>query len=82
MKIIEVTERSPLLIQPLLEIWEKSVNATHFLSDSEIAIIKEYVLQASKEIPHLLVLETELMEEHWKCCTYRLRKEEKVLEKS
>ena len=60
MRIIEIKERTPLLIQQLLEIWEKSVKATHlFLSDSEIENIKEYVPQALKEIPHLIVAENE-----------------------
>ena len=60
MRIIEVTERTPLLIQQLLAIWEKSVRATHlFLSDSEIERIKEYVPQALQEIPHLIVLQAE-----------------------
>lgn len=60
MRIIEIKERTPLLIQQLLEIWEKSVKATHlFLSDSEIENIKEYVPQALKEIPHLIVVENE-----------------------
>lgn len=60
MRIIEVKERTPLLIQQLLEIWEKSVRATHlFLSDSEIENIKEYVPQALYEIPHLIAAENE-----------------------
>lgn len=60
MRIIEVKERTPLLIQQLLEIWEKSVRATHlFLSDSEIENIKKYVPQALSEIPHLIVAENE-----------------------
>ena len=56
MKIIEMKERTPLLVQQLLEIWESSVRATHlFLSDSEIEKIKGYVPQAIREIPHLIV---------------------------
>ena len=36
MKIVEMKERTPLLVQRLLNIWEGSVRATHlFLSDSE-----------------------------------------------
>lgn len=31
MKIIEVTDRNPLLIERLLEVWETSVKATHLL---------------------------------------------------
>lgn len=60
MKIIEVRERTPLLIKKLLLIWEASVKATHlFLSDYEIENIKKYVPQALREIPHLLVAENE-----------------------
>ncbi len=56
MEIIKVIERTPLLLQQLLEIWEKSVKATHlFLTDVEIQNIKEYVPQALREIPHLIV---------------------------
>lgn len=56
MKISEVNERTPLLIQQLLEIWEGSVRATHlFLLDKEIKHIKQYVTQGLKEIPHLIV---------------------------
>lgn len=47
MKILEVADRTPDLINQLLEVWEKSVRATHlFLSDREIKNIKEYVPQA------------------------------------
>ena len=44
MKILEVADRTPDLINRLLEVWEKSVRATHlFLSDREIKNIKEYL---------------------------------------
>ena len=34
MKVIEVADRTPLLIKQLLEVWESSVRATHlFLSE-------------------------------------------------
>ena len=60
MKLIEVKERTPQLIRQLLEVWEKSVRATHlFLSDSEILHIKEYVPLALKEIAHLVIAEDE-----------------------
>ena len=37
MKIIEITDRTTVLINQLLEVWENSVKATHkFLSDEEI----------------------------------------------
>lgn len=58
MRIYEVKERTPALLQELLEIWEKSVKATHlFLSDTEVDNIKEYVPKALREIPHLIVAE-------------------------
>lgn len=59
-KIIETRERTSVLIQHLLDIWEDSVRATHlFLSDSEIADIKKYVPQAIKGVTHLVVAESE-----------------------
>lgn len=60
MKIIEITERNSELIQILLDVWESSVKATHsFLSDDEINSIKQYVSQALKEIPYLIIAENE-----------------------
>ena len=60
MRTIEMEERTPVLIQQLLEVWENSVRATHlFLSDSEIENIKKYVPQAIKEIPYLIIAENE-----------------------
>ncbi|OJU12173.1 MAG: GNAT family N-acetyltransferase [Clostridiales bacterium 43-6] len=60
MRIIEVEERTPLLIDQLTELWEKSVKATHlFLSDSEIEDIKKYVPQALNGIAHLIVTESD-----------------------
>lgn len=60
MKVIEVADRTPLLIKQLLEVWESSVRATHlFLSENEIENIKKYVPQALNEVPHLLVLNHE-----------------------
>ena len=60
MRMVEVKERTDFLIDRLLEVWEGSVRATHlFLSDSEIQEIKEYVPQALRGIPHLVVAEKE-----------------------
>ena len=60
MKIIEITDRDPLRIEPLVDVWESSVRVTHgFLSESEIERIKQYVPQALKEIPHLILAEDE-----------------------
>lgn len=57
MKIIEVKQKTPELIQNLLDIWESSVKKTHlFLSDEEIKQIKKYVPQALEQIAHLIVL--------------------------
>ena len=56
MKILEVADRTPDLINQLLEVWEKSVKATHlFLSGREIKNIKEYVPQALNGIAHLMI---------------------------
>ncbi|MDO4299820.1 MAG: GNAT family N-acetyltransferase [Clostridia bacterium] len=61
MKIIEVIERSPVLIQQLLDIWESSVKATHlFLSGEEVKNIKRYVPKALNEVPHLIIAENEI----------------------
>ena len=60
MKIYEVSERSAALIAKLLEVWEKSVRATHlFLADEEVRNIKNYVPQALSGIAHLLIAENE-----------------------
>ena len=60
MRIFEVTDRTPLLMDRLLEVWERSVKATHlFLSDSDITEIKKYVPQALAGIAHLVVAERE-----------------------
>lgn len=58
MKIIEVKERTPLLLHRLLGIWEASVRATHlFLSDDEIKRIKDYVPQALASVATLVIAE-------------------------
>lgn len=54
---IKKAERSENLAANLLEIWEKSVRATHtFLSEEEILKIKEYVPGAICNVESLLVL--------------------------
>lgn len=59
MKIYEVQERTPQLLEVLLSIWEDSVRATHgFLSDAEIRNIKDYVPQALREVGHLILAES------------------------
>ena len=60
MKIYEVSERPAILVKKLLQVWEKSVRATHlFLSDEEVKAIKNYVPQALSGIAHLLIAENE-----------------------
>ena len=58
MHIYELSQRTPFLIDQLVEVWEASVRATHlFLSDSERERIKAYVPQALREVSHLIVAE-------------------------
>ncbi len=60
MKIYEVQERTPNLMDALLAVWENSVRATHhFLTNKEINQIKEYVPQALKGVKHLIIAERE-----------------------
>lgn len=60
MKIYEVAERSPQLIEQLLHVWEDSVRATHlFLSPDEIEVIKQYVPQGLQQIGHLVIAKNE-----------------------
>lgn len=61
MKIIEIKDRTSVLVEQLLKIWESSVKATHlFLSDDEISGIKQYVPQALNSVPILVVAENEI----------------------
>lgn len=63
MRIIEIKERTKILINQLLEVWEDSVKATHlFLSNEEINNIKEYVPQVLKRVSHLVIVENENIE--------------------
>ena len=58
MRILEVQDRTPELIEKLLRVWEDSVRATHlFLSDGEIINIREYVPLALTGIAHLIIAE-------------------------
>ena len=60
MKLYEVPDRSQPLLEVLLQIWERSVRATHlFLSDAEVNRIKEYVPRAFECVEHLIVAEAE-----------------------
>ena len=47
MQILEITRRTSALLAQLLDVWERSVRATHtFLSEAEIVRIKAYVPEA------------------------------------
>lgn len=60
MKIVEMKERTDALIEELLGVWESSVRATHlFLSPKEIERIKEYVPEALRKVPVLIIAENE-----------------------
>lgn len=60
MRIYEAGERTEELVRGLLEVWERSVRATHlFLSDGEVRSIREYVPQALLGVAHLLVAKDE-----------------------
>lgn len=60
MKIAEVSARPPQLVQQLVEVWQRSVQATHlFLSVPEIAAIRTYVPQALWGVEHLIVAQDE-----------------------
>jgi putative acetyltransferase len=58
MIITEISHRTPALLEQLLEIWERSVRATHtFLSEAEILRIREYVPCALSQTPCLVTAE-------------------------
>ncbi len=59
MKIAEVKDRSPALLEQLLAIWQSSVEATHlFLTIDEIQKIKAYVPQALTAVHVLIIAES------------------------
>ncbi len=60
MTILEVKERSETLVEQLLAVWESSVRATHlFLSEEEIARIRQYVPQALEEVSVLVIAQND-----------------------
>ena len=60
MKIVELKSRTPETLERLLEVWERSVRATHlFLSGGEVEAIQAYVPQALREVPRLVAGEDE-----------------------
>lgn len=60
MRIAELESRTPECLERLLEVWERSVRATHtFLSGGEVESVKAYVPQALREVPRLVAGEDE-----------------------
>lgn len=58
MIIKEITQRSNDIIDSLLNVWERSVRATHsFLSEDDIGKISEYIPNALQQVPHLIVIQ-------------------------
>lgn len=56
MQIIECEEREGALLAALVDVWERSVRATHaFLSEEEILAIREFVPQALSGVEKLVV---------------------------
>ncbi len=56
MKISELKERTPSMIEQLTAVWESSVRATHhFLMEEEISQIRQYVPQALAAVERLVV---------------------------
>lgn len=60
MEIIAVNERTTDLIEQLINVWERSVKATHlFLFIQEIKEIEKYIPQALTDIAHLVIVTNE-----------------------
>ena len=56
MKEIERKDRTSMLVEQLLDVWERSVRKTHlFLSGGEIEEIKKFVPAALTAVPNLIV---------------------------
>lgn len=56
MQIIECEKREGALLAALVDVWERSVRATHtFLSEQEILAIREFVPQALSGVERLVV---------------------------
>ena len=57
MNIHPVNERTDALIAVLTDVWEASVRATHtFLTEVDIAALRQYVPDALRAVEHLTVL--------------------------
>ena len=60
MLIREARSRNQALVDELLDVWERSVRATHaFLSNAEVQRIKGYVPQAIEAVERLIVAESD-----------------------
>ena len=60
MTLTEISQRAPILIGQLTEVWQRSVKATHlFLSEEEIEKIKAYVPEALAGVAHLIAAEND-----------------------
>ncbi len=79
MEICEVPGRDSALLGQLLELWERSVQASHtFLSPAEISAIRECVPDALAGVAHLVIARDQagLMgflgrrEVGWRCCSW------------
>lgn len=58
MNILEIQDRTPTLINQLLEVWEDSVTHTHlFLLKEEISDIKKYAKEGLEKVRHLIIIE-------------------------
>ena len=56
--VVPVANRTPELVGRLVDVWERSVHATHaFLSEAEVAQIRPFVPQALAGVETLLVAE-------------------------
>ena len=79
MKIHPVNKRTDALIAVLTDIWEASVRATHtFLTEADIAALRDYVPDALRAVEHLTVLLDDKASlrafaawtaSGWKCCS-------------
>ena len=59
-RIFDARQRSAPLLAALLDVWERSVRATHdFLPDAEVRRIRAFVPQALGSVAHLAVAERE-----------------------
>ena len=71
MQIIECEEREGALPAALVDVWERSVRATHaFLSAQEILAIREFVPQALSGVERLVVA----LEGGWRCSFWRRKR--------